>query len=98
MIMRPARGLPLFLCAAVFAGNGLSQLFGPAAEKGVVVKPLGDIDLATDRRHCTSLKFAMAWKWHCPGEMKMATNEISHWWENRGTVPVVLMPVDVFKP
>jgi quercetin dioxygenase-like cupin family protein len=35
---------------------------------------------------------------HGPGEMVMATREVSHWWENRGTTPVVLLPVDVFKP
>jgi quercetin dioxygenase-like cupin family protein len=35
---------------------------------------------------------------HVAGEMVMATKEVSHWWENRGTVPVVLVPVDVFKP
>ena len=134
MIMRPARGLPLFLCAAVFAGNGFSQVFGPAAEKGVVVKPLGDIDLASQTgdiagRRLRARLITMAPGGHSaahshqgrptmeyviqgnvieirngvevahgPGEMVMAPNEISHWWENRGTVPVVLMPVDVFKP
>jgi quercetin dioxygenase-like cupin family protein len=35
---------------------------------------------------------------HGPGEMVTATREVSHWWENRGTTPVVLLPVDVFKP
>lgn len=35
---------------------------------------------------------------HGPGEMVSATREVSHWWENRGTTPVVLLPVDVFKP
>jgi len=35
---------------------------------------------------------------HGPGEMVMATREVSHWWENRGTMPVVLLPVDIFKP
>jgi len=35
---------------------------------------------------------------HAPGEMVLATHDVSHWWENRGTVPVVLLPVDVFKP
>jgi quercetin dioxygenase-like cupin family protein len=35
---------------------------------------------------------------HGPGEMVIATREVSHWWENRGTMPVVLLPVDVFKP
>lgn len=35
---------------------------------------------------------------HVAGEMVAATKEVSHWWVNRGTVPVVLVPVDVFKP
>ncbi len=35
---------------------------------------------------------------HGPGEMVPATHDVSHWWENRGTTPVVLLPVDVFKP
>jgi quercetin dioxygenase-like cupin family protein len=35
---------------------------------------------------------------HSAGEMVIATKGISHWWENRGTVPVILLPVDVFKP
>jgi|ERR1700730_7025009 quercetin dioxygenase-like cupin family protein len=35
---------------------------------------------------------------HGPGDMVIATHEISHWWENRGTAPVVLLPIDVFKP
>ena len=35
---------------------------------------------------------------HGPGEMVMATREVSHWWENRGTTTVLLLPVDIFKP
>ena len=35
---------------------------------------------------------------HGPGEMVMATREVSHWWENRGTSTVLLLPVDIFKP
>lgn len=35
---------------------------------------------------------------HKAGEMIVARQEVTHWWENRGTVPVVLLPVDVFKP
>ena len=35
---------------------------------------------------------------HGPGEMIIATHDISHWWENRGTETVVLIPVDIFKP
>ena len=134
ILRRAARGLPLFLCAAALSGNGFSQVSGPAAEKGVVAKPLGDIDLASQigdlagRRlrarlitiapgghsaaHSHQGRPTMEYVIqgnvieirngvevaHGPGEMVMATNEISHWWENRGTVPVVLMPVDVFKP
>jgi len=35
---------------------------------------------------------------HAAGEMVAAGNGVSHYWENRGSVPVVLMPIDVFKP
>lgn len=35
---------------------------------------------------------------HHAGDMVASTHEVSHWWENRGTVPVLLLPVDVFKP
>ena len=35
---------------------------------------------------------------HAAGEMVLADHDVSHSWENRGTVPVVLLPVDVFKP
>lgn len=35
---------------------------------------------------------------HGPGDVVAANHEVSHWWENRGSVPVVLLPVDVFKP
>ncbi|MCY7386997.1 MAG: cupin domain-containing protein [Burkholderiales bacterium] len=35
---------------------------------------------------------------HGPGEMVIATREVSHWWENRGTTTVLLLPVDIFKP
>ena len=35
---------------------------------------------------------------HGPGEMVIATHDISHWWENRGTETVVLIPIDIFKP
>lgn len=134
ILRRAARCVPLFLCAAVVSGNGFSQVSGPTAEQGVVSKPLGDIDLASQigdiagRRlrarlitiapgghsaaHSHQGRPTMEYVIqgnvieirngvevaHGPGEMVMATNEISHWWENRGTVPVVLMPVDVFKP
>ena len=35
---------------------------------------------------------------HQAGAMVQATDGVTHWWENHGTVPVVLVPVDVFKP
>ncbi len=35
---------------------------------------------------------------HKAGTMVPATNGVTHWWENHGTVPVVLVPVDVVKP
>ena len=35
---------------------------------------------------------------HQPGDLVIATREVSHWWENRGTTPVVLLPVDIYKP
>lgn len=35
---------------------------------------------------------------HVAGEIVAAGNGVSHYWENRGNVPVVLMPIDVFKP
>ena len=35
---------------------------------------------------------------HGPGEMVVATHDITHSWENRGTETVVLIPVDIFKP
>lgn len=34
---------------------------------------------------------------HGPGEMVVATRDITHRWENRGTETVVLIPVDIFK-
>lgn len=34
---------------------------------------------------------------HGPGEMVIATHDITHRWENRGTETVVLIPVDIFK-
>lgn len=35
---------------------------------------------------------------HKAGTMVQAGNGVTHWWENHGNVPVVLVPVDVFKP
>jgi len=35
---------------------------------------------------------------HKAGTMVPAMNGVTHWWENHGTVPVVLLPVDVMKP
>ena len=37
-------------------------------------------------------------KEHKAGTMVPATNGVTHWWENQGTVPVVLVPVDVTRP
>jgi quercetin dioxygenase-like cupin family protein len=35
---------------------------------------------------------------HKAGTMVPAMNGVTHWWENHGTVPVVLVPVDIAKP
>jgi quercetin dioxygenase-like cupin family protein len=35
---------------------------------------------------------------HKAGTMVPAMNGVTHWWENHGTVPVVLIPVDITKP
>jgi len=35
---------------------------------------------------------------HQAGDMVLGRHDVNHWWENRGTTPVVLLPVDVFKP
>jgi quercetin dioxygenase-like cupin family protein len=35
---------------------------------------------------------------HKAGTMVQAGNGVTHWWGNHGTTPVVLVPVDVFKP
>ena len=35
---------------------------------------------------------------HAAGEIVPAGNGVSHYWVNRGNVPVVLIPIDVFKP
>jgi len=35
---------------------------------------------------------------HRAGAMVQGVNGVHHWWENRGTVPVVLVPVDIVKP
>lgn len=35
---------------------------------------------------------------HATGEMVPAGNGVSHYWVNRGTVPVVLVPIDVYTP
>ena len=35
---------------------------------------------------------------HKAGTMVKAMNGVTHWWENQGTVPVVLVPVDITKP
>ena len=35
---------------------------------------------------------------HGPGEVVKGTGDVTHWWENRGTTPVVLVPFDVYTP
>lgn len=35
---------------------------------------------------------------HGPGTMVQGVNGVHHWWENHGTMPVVLIPVDIAKP
>lgn len=35
---------------------------------------------------------------HGPGELAMATKDTTHWWENKGDTPAILLPVDIFKP
>lgn len=35
---------------------------------------------------------------HAAGDIVSAGNGVSHYWVNRGHVPVVLMPIDVYKP
>ena len=35
---------------------------------------------------------------HGPGTMVQGVNGVTHWWENHGTMPVVLIPVDIVKP
>ena len=34
---------------------------------------------------------------HGPGELVVANGGVNHWWENRSSSPVVLLPVDVYK-
>lgn len=35
---------------------------------------------------------------HAPGDVVVGTADVTHWWENRGTTPVVLLPFDVYTP
>ena len=35
---------------------------------------------------------------HVAGDMIVGSKGVSHWWENRSNSPVVLLPVDVFRP
>jgi quercetin dioxygenase-like cupin family protein len=35
---------------------------------------------------------------HQAGDMVMAAHDVTHWWENRGSIPVILVPVDLYKP
>ena len=34
---------------------------------------------------------------HSAGEMVPSRRDVTHHWENRGTVPVVLIPIDIYK-
>ena len=35
---------------------------------------------------------------HSAGDLVVAKSDVNHWWENRSAAPVVLLPIDVFKP
>ena len=35
---------------------------------------------------------------HGQGDVVMANKDTTHWWENKGDAPAVLLPVDIFKP
>lgn len=35
---------------------------------------------------------------HKTGDVVIATHDVSHGWENRGSAQVVLLPVDIYKP
>ncbi|MDW3684940.1 hypothetical protein RA280_24940 [Cupriavidus sp. CV2] len=35
---------------------------------------------------------------HHAGDIAQGVNGVHHWWENHGSVPVVLIPVDIAKP
>jgi hypothetical protein len=35
---------------------------------------------------------------HAAGTMVQGIRGVHHWWENQGTVPVILVPVDVARP
>lgn len=35
---------------------------------------------------------------HGPGTMVQGINGVTHWWENHGSTPVLLIPVDIAKP
>ena len=35
---------------------------------------------------------------HGPGEVVKGTGDVTHWWENRGTTAVLLVPFDVYTP
>lgn len=35
---------------------------------------------------------------HQAGDMVEGTHDVTHWWENRGTIAVILVPVDLYKP
>ena len=35
---------------------------------------------------------------HGPGDVVKGTGDVTHWWENRGTTTVILVPFDVYTP
>ena len=35
---------------------------------------------------------------HAPGDVVKGTGDVTHWWENRGTTTVILVPFDVYTP
>jgi quercetin dioxygenase-like cupin family protein len=34
---------------------------------------------------------------HKAGDIVVAPHDVTHWWENKGSVPAVLLPVDIYK-
>jgi uncharacterized cupin superfamily protein len=94
MIARPRLALVLALFASFACGYGFSQVAGHIAAHSHKDRPTLEYVLqgeVVEIRNGVEIP-------HKAGEMVAARQDVSHWWENRGTVPVVLLPVDVFKP